>query len=246
MSRLVGLNAIQDLARIAPQAITRLYLSDGAGPDEVRFADRLAAEGCPISRVSGGALQERAGGRGGATIAAELVIARPRGLEAYVAAPLEARTLLVLDQVTDPHNLGAILRSAAVFGVEAVVVPRNGSAALTDAAIRSSAGAAALIPIERVTNLARALRDLEQQGFWTCAVTGEAQQSLWNLDFRGASYALALGAEGHGMRPGVARACQLRCRIDGGGTLATLNVGVAAAVALAEVSRQRLLPSDQS
>ncbi len=239
MSRLVGLNAITDLARVAPQALVRIYLAETAGPEELRLAERLSAAGCSVSRASASALHDRAGGRGGAAISADIVIARPRGLEAYAAAPLETRLILALDQVTDPHNLGAILRSAAVFGVEAVVVPRNGSASLTDAAIRASAGAASLVPIERVTNLARAIRDLEGLGFWTCAVTGDAEQGLWQQDFRAASFVFTLGAEGGGLRPGVAKACQLRCRIDGGGPIATLNVGVAAALSIAEARRQQ-------
>jgi 23S rRNA (guanosine2251-2'-O)-methyltransferase len=239
MTRLVGLNAITDLLRVAPQAVTRLYVPDVTGPEELRLAERLEALGCPISRATASTLHDRAGGRGGVSIAADIVVARPRGLEAYVAGVGETRLILALDQVTDPHNLGAILRSSAVFGVEAVIVPRNGSAALTDAAVRASAGAAALVPIERVTNLSRALRDLEAQGFWTCAVTGDAESDLWRQDFRSASYVFALGAEGAGLRPGVARACQLRCRIDGGGPIATLNVGVAAAITLAEARRQQ-------
>jgi 23S rRNA (guanosine2251-2'-O)-methyltransferase len=238
MSRLLGVNAVADLARLAPQAILRVHLASDAGPEEVRLAERLESQGCPIVRAAGSDRHAHAGGRGGAAIGADIVTARGRGLEAYTAGPGETRTVVVLDQVTDPHNLGAILRTSAVFGAEALIVPRVGSAALTDAAIRASAGAAALVPIERVTNLSRALRDLAEKGFWTCAITGEADQDLWQQDFRGASYALTLGAEGHGLRQGVARACQLRCRIQGGGALETLNVSVAAAVALAEVRRQ--------
>jgi 23S rRNA (guanosine2251-2'-O)-methyltransferase len=236
MSRLLGLNAVADLARLAPQAILRVYLAPDAGVEEVRLAERLEARGCPILRATA---TDRTAGRGGAAIGADIVIARPAGLEHYVAQPLETRVVVVLDQVTDPHNLGAILRTSAVFGAEALIVPRVGSAPLTDAAIRASAGAAALVPIERVTNLSRALRDLEKQGFWTCAFTGAAESDLWAQDFRASSWALAFGAEGGGLRQGVERACQLRCRIQGSGPLATLNVGVAAAVSLAEVRRQQ-------
>lgn len=236
MSRLLGVNALADLARIAPQSILRVHLAPDAGPQEVRLAERLEAQGCPIARAPAA---DRSSGRGGAAIGADIVVARPRGLESYVAEALATRLIVVLDQVTDPHNLGAILRTSAVFGVEAIVVPRVGSAPLTDAAVRASAGAAALIPIERVTNVSRALRDLERQGFWSCAITGHAETDLWEQDFRGASYALTFGAEGQGLRPGVERACQIRCRINGGGALATLNVGVATAVTLAEARRQQ-------
>jgi 23S rRNA (guanosine2251-2'-O)-methyltransferase len=238
MSRLVGINAVRDLHSLAPNAITRVLLTADAGPAEVRLAEQIRASGIPVATVDAAYLAERAGSRGGAAIGAEITVARPLGLEHHTAGPTEQRAIIALDQVTDPHNLGAILRTAAAFDVQAVIVPRHGSAALTDAAVRASAGAAALVPIERVTNLARAIRQLEEQGFWTCAVTGEATRTLWDHDFKAMSWVFVLGAEGHGLRQGVASACQTAIRIDGGGRLATLNVGVATAVTLAECRRQ--------
>jgi 23S rRNA (guanosine2251-2'-O)-methyltransferase len=238
MSRLTGLNAVSDLASIAPHAIDRLLVTAQAGPAEVRLAEQLRAAGIRVDVVPPGALAERAGGRGGATIGAEIAIARPAGLESYRAGPEDQKVLLALDHVTDPHNLGAILRTSAAFDVSAIIVPRNGSAPLTDAAVRASAGAAALVPIERVTNLSRAIRDLEGAGFWTCAITGDADGDVWEMDFRRMSWLFVLGAEGAGLRQGVGRACRLRARIDGGGRLGTLNVGVAAAVTVAEARRQ--------
>jgi len=241
MSRLLGVNAVGDLASIAPQAIERVFITAQAGPQETQLAERLRDKGIEVQLVAASALQERAGGRGGASIGADIVVARPRGLEAWKAEAGEQRVLLALDQVTDPHNLGAILRTAAAFDVGAIIVPRNGSAALTDAAVRASAGAAALVPIERVTNLSRAIRDLETNGFWSCAITGEATQGIWDLDYRKMSWVFVLGAEGGGLRPGVAKACGMSARIEGGGRLTTLNVGIATAVTLGEARRQHAI-----
>jgi 23S rRNA (guanosine2251-2'-O)-methyltransferase len=238
MSRLFGINALADLDRIAPHAITRLLLADQAGHAEVRFAEKLRSRGVPVDRVKADALQERSGARGGAQLAGEIALARPVGLDALAPSMGHDRAVIALDQVSDPHNLGAILRTAAAFGACAVVVPRNGSAPLTDAAVRASAGAAALVPVERVTNLSRAIRELEELGFWTAAITGEAETELWATDFKAMSWAFVLGAEGAGLRPNVARTCRTRIRIECGGPLSTLNVGVACAVTLAEYRRQ--------
>ncbi|WP_404368629.1 23S rRNA (guanosine(2251)-2'-O)-methyltransferase RlmB [Marinobacter sp.] len=147
--------------------------------------------------------------------------------------------LLVLDGVTDPHNLGACLRTADAVGVQAVVVPKDKSASLTPTARKVASGAAETVPLVRVTNLARFLRTLQDQGVWLIGTAGEAKTSLYQADFRG-PVALVMGAEGKGMRRLTREHCDLLINIPMQGQVDSLNVSVATGVCLYEALRQRL------
>ena len=147
--------------------------------------------------------------------------------------------LLILDGVTDPHNLGACLRTADAVGVQAVIVPKDKSAALTPTARKVASGAAETVPLVRVTNLARFLRTLQDQGVWLIGTAGEAQASLYQADFRG-PVALVMGAEGKGMRRLTREHCDLLINIPMQGQVDSLNVSVATGVCLYEALRQRL------
>ncbi|WP_166269250.1 23S rRNA (guanosine(2251)-2'-O)-methyltransferase RlmB [Marinobacter caseinilyticus] len=147
--------------------------------------------------------------------------------------------LLVLDGVTDPHNLGACLRTADAVGVQAVVVPKDKSAALTPTARKVACGAAETVPLVRVTNLARFLRALQEQGVWLIGTAGEAGATLYQADFKG-PVALVMGAEGKGMRRLTREHCDLLINIPMQGHVDSLNVSVATGVCLYEALRQRL------
>jgi 23S rRNA (guanosine2251-2'-O)-methyltransferase len=151
----------------------------------------------------------------------------------------QARLVLCLDQVTDPHNVGAILRSAAAFGADAVVVTRRHSAAETGALAKSASGALDLVPVVAVTNLARGVETLGDAGFRVTALDSEAGTLLSALA-PAERRAFVLGAEGKGVRPGVIKACDEIAAIEAPGALASLNVSNAAAVTL-YVARQALL-----
>jgi len=235
MSRIYGLHAVRDVFEGHPSALRALLHARQLDPESARLVEAARAAGVTVREASAADLQSRAGGRGGATIAADLVIAPAPALDRI--AP--SGTLLALDQITDPHNLGAILRSAAAFGAHAVVVPKDHAAPLNDAAMRASAGAAAVVPVVRVTNLARALGELHTMGFWACALAAHDATPIWRTDLGSLPLVLALGAEGAGLRPLVRRACQLAVTIPTGGPIRSLNVSVAAGIALAEVARQR-------
>ncbi|MGH8146202.1 MAG: 23S rRNA (guanosine(2251)-2'-O)-methyltransferase RlmB [Rhodanobacteraceae bacterium] len=151
--------------------------------------------------------------------------------------------LLVLDGVTDPHNLGACLRSAAAAGAAAVIVPKDRAVGVTPVVRRASAGAADRVPLFEVTNLARALRDLKDAGVWLTGLAGDADASLYDVDLRGKT-ALVMGGEGDGLRRLTREACDHLARIPmpGGGSghgVESLNVSVATGVALFEAVRQR-------
>jgi 23S rRNA (guanosine2251-2'-O)-methyltransferase len=145
---------------------------------------------------------------------------------------------LVLDGVTDPHNLGACLRSAAAAGVAAVVVPKDRAVGITPVVRRASAGAVDRVPLVEVTNLARALRELKDSAVWLTGLAGEADASLYDMDLRG-KVALVVGGEGEGMRRLTREACDHLARIPMPGGMESLNVSVATGIALFEAVRQR-------
>lgn len=146
--------------------------------------------------------------------------------------------IVCLDQVTDPRNLGAVCRSAEGAGATGVVVPAHGSARVTAAVCRASAGAVEHLPVAVVPNLARYLDEVKGPDLWVLAAAGDAQTSLWEADFR-SGVALVFGAEGRGLRPLVRRKCDDAVSIPLAGLVESLNVSVAAAVLLYEVARQR-------
>jgi 23S rRNA (guanosine2251-2'-O)-methyltransferase len=164
-----------------------------------------------------------------------------RDLRALAEGAGSTALFLVLDGVTDPHNLGACLRSAAAAAATAVIVPKDHSAPLNAAARKSGAGGAERVPLIRVTNLARALEHLKQAGVWILGLTGAATESLYGRDLHG-PLALVLGAEGTGMRRLTAESCDFLARIPMADAMESLNVSVAAGICLFEALRQRAEP----
>lgn len=161
---------------------------------------------------------------------------RPWTFEDLAAAKPDL--VLVLDEVTDPRNVGAILRSAEAAGVGAVVLSRDRAPQLTPALVKAAAGAVEWLPLVRVVNIARTLEGLQEHGYWTIGLAGEATAELYAPDaVPGLPAALVLGSEGEGMRPLVRRHCHRLLRIPMQGRTASLNVSVAAAVALFELRR---------
>jgi len=158
--------------------------------------------------------------------------------DAYELASAEAPLLVCLDQVTDPHNLGAVCRSAEGAGATGVVLPEHGSARVTAAVCRASAGAVEHLPVALVKNLARYLEQVKRADLWALAAAADAPQTLWQADLSGGTV-LVLGAEGKGIRPLVRRACDGAVSIPLAGRVESLNVSVAAAVLLYEARRQR-------
>ena len=162
-----------------------------------------------------------------------------RYADALDLAAGEAPLLACLDQVSDPRNLGAVLRSAEGAGATGVVVTAHGAAHVTPAVCRASAGAVEHVPVAVVTNLARYLTEIKSGDLWIAGAVGESGTPMWKADLTG-GIAFALGAEGKGLRPLVRKACDIEVSIPQLGRVESLNVSVAAALLLYEARRQRL------
>jgi 23S rRNA (guanosine2251-2'-O)-methyltransferase len=161
-----------------------------------------------------------------------------RYADAWELAGEERPLIAALDRVTDPRNLGAVCRSAEGGGATGVVVPAHGSAAVTPAVAKASAGAVEHLPVAVVPNLARYLAEIKRPDLWIYAAAGDAEQTLWETDFTGGTV-VVLGAEGRGLRPLVRRTCDAAVSIPLAGDVESLNVSVAAALLLYEARRQR-------
>jgi 23S rRNA (guanosine2251-2'-O)-methyltransferase len=161
-----------------------------------------------------------------------------RYADAWELAAAEQPLIACLDQVTDPQNLGAICRSAEGAGATGVVVPEHNAARVTPAVCRASAGAVEHLAVAVVVNLARYLNETKRGDLWAWAATGDAETSVWEADLTSGTF-LVFGSEGKGLRPGVRRACDDAFAIPLAGQVESLNVSVAAGIALFEAARQR-------
>jgi 23S rRNA (guanosine2251-2'-O)-methyltransferase len=162
-------------------------------------------------------------------------------LSALLTVPptrVETAFFLVLDQVQDPRNLGALLRTAAAFGIHGVVIPKHHAVGLTDAVTRTAMGAVEHVPVAREANLVNVLEVLKESGIWIYGLSVDDGVPLWQADLTG-PLCLVLGGEGEGLRPLVARTCDVLVRIPMAGGVGSLNVAAAGAVACYEVTRQR-------
>ena len=145
--------------------------------------------------------------------------------------------LLVLDAIQDPHNLGALIRSAACAGADGVLIPKDRACGITAAAEKTSAGAVETVPVAMVTNIAQTLEILKKRGYWVYGLDGAARQTVYQTDFSG-NVALVIGGEGEGIRPLVRKQCDVVMSIPQYGGVSSLNASVAGGIALFEVARK--------
>jgi len=241
LEKVYGLHAVEALLRHHPRRVKQVWLAEGRGDPRVQTLIELAGQ----ARVRIGQCERREmdawveGVHQG--VVAEVSPSQVWGeamldelLDRAEAAPL----LLVLDGVTDPHNLGACLRTADAAGALAVIVPKDKSATLNATVRKVACGAAEVIPLVAVTNLARSLEKLQQRGIWIVGTAGEAEQELYAQDLTG-PIALVMGAEGKGMRRLTREHCDYLVRLPMAGNVSSLNVSVATGVCLFEALRQR-------
>jgi 23S rRNA (guanosine2251-2'-O)-methyltransferase len=197
----------------------------------VRFEDRARIDQMAGTREHQGVLAMVASK---AAVALEDLLAQPNPQDSSASPGL----LVLLDGVEDPQNLGAIIRSALAAGASGIVIPERRAAGLGDAAARASAGAVAHLPVARVTNLPRAMEELKSAGYWLVGFDERAERLYTDVDLSG-SIALVLGGEGKGLHQLVREGCDFLVSIPSGGPVPSLNVSVAAGIALFEVVRQR-------
>lgn len=243
-SILLGFHAVRARLRAAPQTIRRLLVDqqrrDVRSRDLLREAELAKVR---VEMVATAVLDDLAtGARHQGALAVAERRAQPDDLPSLLEL-IEGREeppglLLFLDGVTDPHNLGAILRSADATGVDGVVAPKDHSAPLTDVAIRVSAGGAETVPYLQVTNLSRAIEQAQDAGFQVIGLDGDGEGLITEEDLRG-PVVLVLGAEGAGMRRLVRENCDRLAALPMLGQVESLNVSVTAGVVLYEVVRQR-------
>ncbi len=240
--RVFGLHAVGSLLQRDPARVSVLLAlesrSDARMTEVLQLAERAHV---PVRRVSRRELDELVAGVSHQGVIAEMgkvVGLGEKELPAFIDALGAPAFLLILDGVQDPHNLGACLRSANAAGVDAVIVPRDRSAPLNAAARKVACGAADVVPLIRVTNLARTLRALRESGIWVYGAAAEAESTLYSTDFSG-PLALVLGGEGRGLRRLTREHCDGLVAIPMVGTISSLNVSVAAGIFLFEARRQR-------
>ncbi|WP_339478373.1 23S rRNA (guanosine(2251)-2'-O)-methyltransferase RlmB [Pseudomonas sp. RL_5y_Pfl2_73] len=241
LEKIYGVHAVEALLRHHPKRVKQVWLAEGRSEPRVQALVELATQ----NKVAIGQAERREmdvwveGVHQG--VVADVSPSQVWGeamldelLDRSEGAPL----LLVLDGVTDPHNLGACLRSADAAGALAVIVPKDKSATLTPVVRKVACGAAEVIPLVAVTNLARTLEKLQQRGLWVVGTAGEAEVSIYNQDLTGPTI-LIMGAEGKGMRRLTREHCDYLVKLPMAGSVSSLNVSVATGVCLFEAQRQR-------
>jgi 23S rRNA (guanosine2251-2'-O)-methyltransferase len=245
-----GIHAVDSLLRQNPKSVQRLLLQAGREDKRITALLELAQnQGVSVLREPRTDLDKLVSGRHQGAVAqlcdgvvreesAASNLWREADLLQLVENKEGPALILVLDGVTDPHNLGACLRSADAAGVDAVVVPRDNSADLTPVVRKVACGAAEVVPFVRVTNISRTLQALKERGVWLYGTDGDAEKSLYNSELT-TSLALVMGAEGKGMRRLTRECCDYLIHLPMAGSVSSLNVSVAAGIFLFEAVRQR-------
>jgi 23S rRNA (guanosine2251-2'-O)-methyltransferase len=238
-----GIHAVDVILRRSPERIISLSIQSDRNDKRIQGLLSLAQnQGVAIDRVAKANLDERVSERHQGVVA----VIKPRQIDGGITERdlssylkgIDRPLVLVLDGVTDPHNLGACLRSADAAGVAAVIVPKDNSAELNAVARKVASGAADVIPLVRVTNLVRTLRTLKELGIWIVGTTGEADTMVYDQDLS-IPTALVMGAEGPGMRRLTTEACDFLVKLPMAGDVSSLNVSVATGICLFEAVRQR-------
>lgn len=238
---LYGLHAMESVMAREPERIIELFVLKGRDDKRLTHIINMARKfGVSVQFCQRKVLDDKVQGE-----QHQGIVARARPGRVYDEQDLDILIsektlpfLLVLDGVTDPHNLGACLRSADAAGAHALIVPKDKSANLTPTARKVACGAAETVPLIQVTNLARTLRQIQEKGVWVVGTAGEAQQQLFECRFTG-SVALVMGAEGKGMRRLTRETCDELVKLPMAGSVSSLNVSVATGICLFEVVRQR-------
>ncbi len=237
---LFGFHAVGVRLKTAPRSIIEIYYEPTRRDARMRqFLDRVAEAGVRLIEADGLRLSKLAGSHGHQGVAARVeAIAQTHSLDDLLDGVDGPVLLLVLDGVTDPHNLGACLRVADGAGAHAVIAPKDHAVGINATVAKVASGAAETVPYFMVTNLARTLGELKERSIWCIGTSDDAPRTLYQADLK-ASVALVLGAEGAGMRQLTRKTCDELVSIPMRGAVESLNVSVASGVCLYEALRQR-------
>ena len=242
---LFGFHAITVRMKTAPKSVLELHVESNRRDARMRsFVDRAREAGIKIVETDGERLDKMAGtSRHQGVVARVEQVAMPHSLDEVIEAVEGPPLLLVLDGVTDPHNLGACLRVADGAGAHAVVAPKDHAVGVNATVAKVASGAAETVPYIMVTNLARTLNELKDFDIRVIGTSDDAEQTLYDIDLTG-PVAFVLGSEGDGMRQLTRKTCDQLVRIPMAGAVESLNVSVAAGVCLFEALRQRTRAAD--
>lgn len=236
-----GLHAVTTLLQRSPDQVTEVWVQKGRLDKRMeRVLDEAMKLGIAVREADKGLLNQKVEGNHQGVIAFRKPIQQasernlPDILEKIAGTPF----ILILDGVTDPHNLGACIRTADAAGVHLVIAPKDKSAPLNATAAKVACGAAEVVPYVQVTNLARTMKDLQERGIWIIGTAGEATSSVYQQDLKG-PLALVMGAEGAGMRRLTREHCDGLINIPMAGEVSSVNVSVATGICLFEAVRQR-------
>ncbi|WP_028293659.1 23S rRNA (guanosine(2251)-2'-O)-methyltransferase RlmB [Oceanobacter kriegii] len=236
-----GLHAVTTLLQRSPDQVTEVWVQKGRLDKRMeRVLDEAMKLGIAVREADKGLLNQKVEGNHQGVIAFRKPIQQasernlPDILEKIEGTPF----ILILDGVTDPHNLGACIRTADAAGVHLVIAPKDKSAPLNATAAKVACGAAEVVPYVQVTNLARTMKDLQERGVWIIGTAGEATSSVYQQDLKG-PLALVMGAEGAGMRRLTREHCDGLINIPMAGEVSSVNVSVATGICLFEAVRQR-------
>ena len=238
---LFGFHAVTVRLKVAPKSIRELHV-DATRRDQrmKQFLAKVDEAGLKVIESDDDKLQKMCGThRHQGVVARVEVIQQTNSLDDLLDGLTEPALLLVLDGITDPHNLGACLRVADGAGVHAVIAPKDHAVGINATVAKVASGAAEAVPYFMVTNLARTLAELKERDIWVIGTSDDAPASLYQTDLRGPT-ALVLGAEGEGMRQLTRKNCDALVSIPMMGSVDSLNVSVASGVCLYEARRQRL------
>lgn len=237
-----GMHAVRSAMRFDPTGVVEVWVERSRKDQRMRqLRDELSRAGARIQEVPRRELDRLSEGASHQGVVIRYRGPEPQGLDALEArldAMAEAPFLLILDQVQDPHNLGACMRTADAAGVHAVIAPRDRAVGLTATVHKVASGATANVPFYQVTNLARTLDALKQRGVWLVGAAEQAEEPPWALDLSG-PIGIVMGSEEDGLRRLTREACDFLTRLPMAGTVSSLNVSVATGVLLYEAVRQR-------
>jgi len=242
MQVIYGINPVMEMLKGRAKSVRQIVVAGTRGGENIQALVRLAGQsGIPVEYRDRAYLEKIAGTgehQGVVCLCKEFEYTDLETVIGNRREPFSDGLIVVLDGITDPQNLGSLLRTAQCFGANGVVIPRDRAAPVTPSVIKASAGAVLHLPVARVVNLANALDLLKQEGYWIYAAQAHSGTDLDRVDFKG-SVGLVMGSEGAGLRPLVMKKCDFLVSIPLEGSFDSLNVAVAAGILLRHIARRR-------